>query len=141
MTRSRPLPGCLVAAALAVLAAGSAHAQSTAPAPRPVLIQPTTSPQQRFRQAVQQSQVSDQLRKSQLEHTLIQQTIESTRRKPGSATSNDKQVDNAKLAQEQLYNAQQRDRVQRYSDALMAQPVPQAAATSAPAKSSSAGGG
>lgn len=139
MTRSRPLPGCLVAAALALLAVGSAYAQSTAPAPRPVLIQPT-SPQQRFRQAVQQSQVSDQLRKSQLEHTLIQQTIESTRSKPGSTTSNDKQVDNAKLAQEQLYNAQQRDLVQRYSDALLAQPVPHAATTGAPAKSSSAGG-
>lgn len=126
MTRSRPLSPVFAAMAVALLAAGAAQAQSTAPAPRPVPIQPTGS-QQRFREAVQQSQVRDQLQKAQLEHQLTQRTLESTRSKPGSTTSNDKQVDNAKQAQDQLYNAQQRDRVQRYSDALMAQPVPQPA--------------
>jgi hypothetical protein len=35
-------------------------------------------------------------------------------------------VDKAQQAQDQLYQAQQRDRVQRYSDALLPQPVPQA---------------
>lgn len=123
MTRSRTLAGRLAAATAALLLAASAQAQSTAPAPRPVLIQPAGS-QQRFRQAVQQSQVRDQLQKAQVEHQLTQRTLESTRHKPGSTTSNDDQVDKAKLAQDQLYNAQQRDRVQRYSDALMAQPVP-----------------
>lgn len=126
MTRSRPLSPVLAAMTVALLAAGVAQAQSTVPAPRPVPIQPTGS-QQRFREAVQQSQVRDQLQKSQLEHQLTQRTLESTRHKPGSTTSNDKQVDNAKQAQDQLYNAQQRARVQRYSDALMAQPVPQPA--------------
>lgn len=124
MTRSRTLARRLAAAIGASLAAGCVLAQSTAPAPRPVLIQPTGA-QQRFRQAVQQSQVSDQLQKAQVEHQLTQRTLESTRSKPGSTTSNDEQVDKAKQAQDQLYNAQQRDRVQRYSDALMAQPVPQ----------------
>ncbi len=123
MTRSRPLSGPF-AAAVAVLAIAAAHAQSTAPPPRPQPIQPASS-QERFRQAVQQSQVNDQLQKARLEHQLTQRTLDSTRSKPGSTTSNDKQVDKAKLAQDQLYNAQQRDRVQRYSDALMAQPVAQ----------------
>ena len=135
MTRFRMFIGLFAAVTGALLATASVQAQSTALPPRPVLIQPTT-PQQRFRQTVQQNQVRDQLQKSQLEHKLTQQTIESTRSKPGSATSNDKQVDNAKLAQDQLYNAQQRDRVQRYSDALMAQPVPHGATTSAPAQNS-----
>ncbi|HEU4670135.1 MAG TPA: hypothetical protein VFR91_05485 [Dyella sp.] len=132
MTRARPLAGLVAAVIGALSATAAAHAQSTAPAPRPVLIQPTSS-QQRFRQSVQQSQVRDQLQKGQLEHQLTQRTLESTRSKPGSTTSNDKQVDQAKAAQDQLYNAQQRDRVQRYSDALMAQPVRQPPRQAAPA--------
>ncbi|MBU6248592.1 MAG: hypothetical protein KGN77_12620 [Xanthomonadaceae bacterium] len=119
MTRYRTLATLLV---MPLLAVGAARAQSVAPAPRPVLIQPA-SPQERFRQSVQQSQVRDQLQKGQLEHQLTQRTIESTRSKPGITPSNDTQVDKAHQAQDQLYDAQQRDRVQRYNDALMAQPV------------------
>jgi hypothetical protein len=57
-----------------------------------------------------------------------------------SSTSNDAQVDKAEQAQDQLYRAQQRDRVQRYSDALLPQPVPQVSESSVPARSSSSGG-
>lgn len=117
--------------------AGEAFARQNQP-PRPVLIQPTMA-QQRFRQAVQQSQVSDQLRKAQVEHTLRQQSMELARRpalvSPVTAArtavpsdDNDKQTDQAKQGSDQLYQAQQRDRVQRYSEALRAQPVPRAQA-------------
>jgi hypothetical protein len=34
-------------------------------------------------------------------------------------------VDKAQQAQDQLYQAQQRDRVRRYTDVLVPQPVPQ----------------
>lgn len=125
-------------AAVAAVVFVSVQAQQTkpaAPAPRPVLIQPTAS-QQRFRQAVQQSQVRDQLQKSQVEHQIRQQAIELGRTKPGSATPNDDQIDKAKQAQDQLYDAQQRDRVQRYSDAVMAQPVPQSSSSSGKKKDS-----
>ena len=134
----------LAASVLAIAACAPAWArqtQPTTPPPRPVLIQPTAA-QQRFRQTVQQNQVRDQLRKSQVEHQLRQESIERTRRPASSSsTANDSQVDKAQQAQDQLYQAQQRDRVQRYSDALLPQPVPQATRASAPAHSSSNGGG
>lgn len=89
-------------------------------------IQPTAS-QQRFRQSVQQSQVRDQLQKSQVEHNIKQQSLELARKPASSTTPNDTQIDKAKQAQDALYQAQQRDRLQRYSDALTPQPVPHAA--------------
>lgn len=145
---SRKFFACSLTASVLAMAAASAiraQTQPPAPPPRPVLIQPTAA-QQRFRQAVQQSQVRDQLLKSQVEHQLRQESIERTRRpalnRPASSssTSNDAQVDKAEQAQDQLYRAQQRDRVQRYSDALLPQPVPRVSEGSVPARSSSSGG-
>lgn len=136
------------ATVLAIAVLGPAWArqnQPPTPPPRPVVIQPTAA-QQRFRQAVQQSQVRDQLLKGQVEHQLRQEAIERTRRpalnRPASSssTANDAQVDKAEQALDQLYRAQQRDRVQRYSDALLPQPVPQVSEGSVPARSSSSGG-
>jgi preprotein translocase subunit SecF len=144
MTSRKAFAWSLAASVLAIAVFASAWArqtQPTTPPPRPVLIQPTAA-QQRFRQTVQQNQVRDQLRKSQVEHQLRQESIERTRRPASSSsTANDAQVDKAQQAQDQLYRAQQRDRVQRYSDALLPQPVPQATKSSAPAHSSSNGGG
>jgi hypothetical protein len=111
----------------------SAQAQQSTPKPPPPPHQvfvPPTAAQQRFRQAVQQSQVRDQLQKNQVEHQLRQQAIELGRTKQGSTTPNDKQTDKAEQAQDELYDAQQRDRLQRYSDAVMAQPVPQSSSSS-----------
>jgi hypothetical protein len=148
MTSRKVFARSLTASVLAVAATGAAWArqnQPPTPPPRPVLIQPTAA-QQRFRQAVQQSQVRDQLRKSEVEHQLRQEAIERTRRpaasRPASSssTANDAQVDKAEQALDQLYRAQQRDRVQRYSDALLPQPVPQVSEGSVPARSSSGGG-
>lgn len=127
----------LLASGLLVLVgtAVDVAAQQTQPT-RPVLIQPTAA-QQRFRQAVQQSQVRDQIQKAQVEHAIRQQSVELARRPAVMASEtapaafkpvsddNDKQTDQAKQSNDQLYQAQQRDRVQRYSDALRAQPVPQ----------------
>ncbi len=130
MTSRNALAWSLAAPVLAVALVAPVLARQThpaAPPTQPVLIQPPAS-QQRFRQAVQQSQVRDQLQKSQVEQQIRQQAIERTRR-PASSSSvgaNDAQVDKAQQAQDQLYQAQQRDRVQRYSDALLPQPVPQA---------------
>jgi len=151
MTSRKVFARSLTASVLAVAATGAAWARQTqppappTPPPRPVLIQPTAA-QQRFRQAVQQSQVRDQLRKSEVEHQLRQEAIERTRRpalnRPASSssTANDAQVDKAEQALDQLYRAQQRDRVQRYSDALLPQPVPQVSEGSKPARGSSSGG-
>lgn len=142
MTSRNAIGWSLVAAVLAASLSTLAFARqlkTPPPPPRPVLIQPTVS-QQRFRQAVQQSQVRDQLQKNQVEHSLHQQSLELTRRKAGSANPNDEQVDQAQLAQDRLYQAQQRDSVQRYSDALTAQPVPRASKAAAPAHSASNGG-
>lgn len=143
MTSRNAFTWTLAASVLAIAASAPAWArqtQPTTPPPRPVLIQPTAA-QQRFRQSVQQSQVRDQLRKNQVEHQLRQESIERTRRPASSSsTANDAQVDKAQQAQDQLYQAQQRDRVQRYSDALLPQPVPRATKASAPAHSSSNGG-
>ena len=146
MTSRKVFACSLTASVLAVAALGTAWARQTqppappTPPPRPVLIQPTAA-QQRFRQAVQQSQVRDQLLKGQVEHQLRQEAIERTRRPASSSsTPNDAQVDKAEQAQDQLYRAQQRDRVQRYSDALLPQPVPQVSEGSVPARSSSSGG-
>lgn len=143
MTSRKVFACSLTASVLAFVALGPAWARQTqppVPPPRPVLIQPTAA-QQRFRQAVQQSQVRDQLLKSQVEHQLRQESIERTRRPASSSsTPNDAQVDKAEQAQDQLYRAQQRDRVQRYSDALLPQPVPQVSEGSVPARSSSSGG-
>lgn len=148
MTSRKVFARSLTASVLAVAAIGAAWArqnQPPTPPPRPVLIQPTAA-QQRFRQAVQQSQVRDQLRKSEVEHQLRQEAIERTRRpaasRPASSssTANDAQVDKSEQALDQLYRAQQRDRVQRYSDALLPQPVPQVSEGSVPARSSSSGG-
>ncbi|MGN6738647.1 hypothetical protein [Dyella sp.] len=141
---SRKIFSCsLTASVLAFATLGAAWArqnQPPAPPPRPVLIQPTAA-QQRFRQAVQQSQVRDQLRKSEVEHQLRQEAIERTRRPASSSsTANDAQVDKSEQALDQLYRAQQRDRVQRYNDALLPQPVPQVSEGSKPARSSSSGG-
>lgn len=136
------------ATVLAIAVLGPAWArqnQPPTPPPRPVVIQPTAA-QQRFRQAVQQSQVRDQLRKSEVEHQLRQEAIERTRRpaasRPASSssTANDAQVDKSEQALDQLYRAQQRDRVQRYNDALLPQPVPQVSEGSKPARGSSSGG-
>ena len=117
-----------IAACAACAQAWARQARPITPPPRPVLIQPTAA-QQRFRQSVQQSQVRDQLQKGQLEHQLRQESIERTRRPASSSSAgsnaNDAQVDKAQQAQDQLYRAQQRDRVQRYSDALLPKPVPQ----------------
>jgi|SRR5512139_1610226 len=143
MTSPMAIGRLLAASVLAVAASVPAWARQTQPSapPRPVLVQPTAA-QQRFRQDVQQSQVRDQLRKSQVEHQLRQEAIERTRRPASSSsTANDAQVDKAQQAQDQLYQARQRDRVQRYSDALVPQPVPRATETAAPAHSSSNGGG
>jgi|SRR5690242_1004734 len=148
MTSRKVFACSLTASVLAVAAIGAAWArqnQPPTPPPRPVLIQPTAA-QQRFRQAVQQSQVRDQLRKSEVEHQLRQEAIERTRRpaasRPASSssTANDAQVDKSEQALDQLYRAQQRDRVQRYNDALLPQPVPQVSEGSVPARSSSSGG-
>ncbi len=129
MTSRNGFTRSLAASVFAIAACAPAwarQAQPATPPPRPVLIQPTAA-QQRFRQAVQQSQVRDQLQKSQVEHQLRQESIERTRRSASSSgTANDLQVDKAQQAQDQLHQAQQRDRVQRYSDALLPQPVPQA---------------
>ena len=112
---SRKVFACSLTATVLAIAAASpvwAQTQPPTPPPRPVLIQPTAA-QQRFRQAVQQSQVHDQLLKSQVEHQLRQESIERTRRpalnRPASSssTSNDAQVDKAEQAQDQLYRAQQ----------------------------------
>ncbi|HET6432638.1 hypothetical protein [Dyella sp.] len=127
--RGGALLAALVAASLSPLAA--ARQYHPPPPPRPVLIQPTAS-QVRFRQAVQQSQVRDQLQKNQVEHALHQQSLEMTRRKADSANPNDQQVDQAKQAQDRLYQARQRDRLQRYSDALTPQPVPAQSTASKP---------
>jgi hypothetical protein len=105
---------------------------TSAPQARTAITQPSVS-QQRFQQAVRQSQVSDQLRQNQVEHQLRQQSIEMSRRPAGSATPNDTQVDQAEQAQNQLYDARQRDQVQRYNDAITPQPAPQVT-TSPPAK-------
>ncbi len=147
MTSRKVFACSLTASVLALATLSAAWARQTQPPapPRPVLIQPTAA-QQRFRQAVQQSQVRDQLRKSEVEHQLRQEAIERTRRpalnRPASSssTANDAQVDKAEQALDQLYRAQQRDRVQRYSDALLPQPVPQVSEGSVPARSSSSGG-
>ena len=117
--------------------AGARQSQPAVQAPRPVTVQPSVS-QQRFRQAVQQSQVRDQLQKNQVEHQLRQTAAEQTRRPPGSATANDSQVDKVRQAQDQLYNAQQRDSLQRYTEAVMPQPVPPA--KPAPAEKKDDGG-
>lgn len=145
MTSRKVFAWPLAASVLAIAASVPAWARQTRPTapppPRPVLIQPTAA-QQRFRQAVQQNQVRDQLRKSEVEHQLRQESIERTRHPASSSsTANDSQVDKAQQAQDQLYQARQRDRVQRYSEALLPQPVPQATRASAPAHSSSNGGG
>lgn len=129
MTSRNAFISMLTASVLAIAACATAWARQTlpiTPPPRPVLIQPSAA-QQRFRQSVQQSQVRDQLQKSRVEHQLQQESIERTRRPASSSSSaNDVQVDKAQQAQDQLYQAQQRDRVRRYSDALLPQPVPQA---------------
>ena len=142
MTSRNVFAWSLTASILAMVTfvpAWARQAQPPAPPPRPVLIQPTAA-QQRFRQAVQQSQVRDQLQKGQVEHQLRQEAIERTRRPASSSsTANDAQVDKAQQAQDQLYRAQQRDRVQRYSDALLPRPVPQVSTGSVPARSSSGG--
>lgn len=112
---------------LLLLATGVAAAQTRPQAQKPahaVVIQPSAS-QQRFRQAVRQSQVSDQLRKNQVENNLRQQSIELTRRPADGSDPNDRQVDSAQTAQDRLYQARQRDQMQRYNEALMPQPVPQ----------------
>ena len=127
MTPIRTLAVSFAALAAALAIAPAATAQTTPPGSRPVVIQ-STAAQQRFRQTVQQNQVRDQLQKNQLDHQLRQQTIENTRHRPGTTPANDRQVDQAEQSQDTQYNAQQRDRVQRYSDALMAQPVPAAPA-------------
>ncbi|MGA0587726.1 hypothetical protein ACO2Q2_11435 [Dyella sp. KRB-257] len=129
MTSRKAFTWSLAASVLAIVACAPAWARQTRPTtspPRPVLIQPTAA-QQRFRQAVQQSQVRDQLQKGRVEQLIRQESIERTRRPASSGSNaNDAQVDKAQQAQDQIYQAQQRDRVQRYSDALLPQPVPQA---------------
>jgi hypothetical protein len=129
-----------------VVGVGEAFARQNA-LPQPTLIQPTTA-QQRFRQAVTRNQANDQIQKARVEHAIRQQSLELARRpavtRPAAPAArhapsddNDKQTDQAKQADDQLYRAQQRDRVQRYSDALRPQPVPQAR----PANADQANGG
>ena len=114
-----------------VFAASAAHAwQAAPPQPAPVLIQPSSA-QERFRQSVQQSQVRDQLQKNQVETQLRQTSLDLSRHRPGMASSNDAQVDKAKQAESQLYQSRQRDALQRYTDAVMPQPVPAPPATTA----------
>lgn len=112
---------------IALVAAAVDARQSTPPPSTPVPIQPVSA-QQRFRQSVQQSQVRDQLQKNQVESQLRQQSMELSRHRAGTP-SNDAQVDKAQQAERQLLQSRQRDALQRYTDAVVPQPVPAEATT------------
>ena len=115
---------CALVTCMALALSGHALAGQANPPPvshpqpaRVFVPQPSYS-QQRYQQAVQQSQVNRALQQNQVEHQLRQHNNDMTRRPLGTPNSNAVQSDQARQAQDQLYQSRQRAAVRRYSEQL-----------------------